>query len=112
MYVRRIPRKLLMHTATHLWGKTVDEWDNETYTQNRVLKRIRIEPSTSLKRGKDNNQVQLTAVLFYCPINSNPQGVEFDLDDRVTFDGNDYTIVNIDKLYDNAKLHHIELGLI
>lgn len=112
MYVRYIPRALLIHSVTHGYNKTVDEWDNIIYANSQAINRVRVEPSTSLKMDKDNKQVQLNALMFYCPKTSTPQDIGFKLDEQITFNNRNYTIVNIELLYDNNKLHHIELGLI
>jgi hypothetical protein len=52
-------------------------------------------------------------LLFHDLKNSFPAAESYALGDAITFDGTDYTITTIDKLYNtNQQAHHLELGLI
>lgn len=112
MAVRAIPRKLLCHSVIHRWGKTTDSWGSESWENSRGLSRVRVETTTKLVQTKDNTQVQLALLVIYDSRNSTPAGEAFELDECITWLGQDYTIVSIDRLYDFNRLHHIELGLV
>jgi len=112
-----IPRHLLIHNAAHHYGvPTKDEWGNETYPDNRTLTNVRFEPSGKivLDRGVSgaNTEIRLSAVMFYDVQNSRPQDVTFQYGDSIVFGGQAYRVVSIDKLYDGAVLHHLEVGLV
>lgn len=109
--MKPIPKNLLTHSATYKHTPVSDAWGHTTYTET-ALKQVRIEPSSALKLSKDNRELQLKSVLFYDCRNSSPVGVEFAEGNKITFEGTDYNIASVDLLYDGARLHHVEAGLI
>ena len=109
---RPIPKKLLIHSATHKYGPDKDAWGNIVYAGTRELIRVRIEPTEKRVLGKDNTEVQLNSLMFYDCVNSKPAGVIFEIEDAISFGGTDYIIVSIDPLSDESKLHHYEIGLV
>ena len=109
--VKPIPRRLLIHSAT-LSDVSMDAFQSESLATVAELQHIRIEPSTKQITTKDNRQVNLSAVLFYCCKNSRPRGVVFLPGQRVTFGGAVFRAETIEPIYDDAKLHHYELGLV
>lgn len=106
-----IPKNLLIHSAV-LQSVTEDKWQSETTENIAELKKIRIDPSSKLVTSKDNRQITLSAVLFFDLRNSRPMNILFEHGQKILFGGNIYTIETIEKLYDDKKLHHYELGLI
>lgn len=106
-----IPKNLLIHSAV-LQSVTEDKWQSETTENIAKLKKIRIDPSSKLVTSKDNRQITLSAVLFFDLRNSRPMNILFEHGQKILFGGNTYTIETIEKLYDDKKLHHYELGLI
>lgn len=115
--VKAIPRRLLIHSATHYYGDTIkDDWGNETHASNRQLLRVRFEPSnkviTTEAASRTNSEVRLSAVMFYDARNSNPTGITFEIGDEIQFSGKRYRVQLIDMLYDDSIFHHAELGLI
>lgn len=106
-----IPKNLLIHSAV-LQSVTEDKWQSETTENIAELKKIRIDPSSKLVTSKDNRQITLSAVLFFDCKNSRPYDISFEHGQKIVFQGTEYTIETIEKLYDNSKLHHYELGLI
>lgn len=71
-----------------------------------------MEPSSRVVRTTNNAEVQLSATLFYDCRNSRPRGVEFKEDDIITFNGQKLSVKVVEPLYDEGRLHHIEMGLI
>jgi len=108
--MRPIPKKLLIHSATYKHTPVKDAWQHTTYTET-TLKHVRVEPSSAIKTSKDNKELQLKSVLFYDCVNSSPAGVEFIEENKITFNGTDYSIASVDPLYDGTRLHHVEVGL-
>jgi len=109
---RPIPKKLLIHNATHKYNPDTDSWGNATYEGENNLTRIRIEPTTKRVISKDNTEVQLTSTLFYDCVNSKPQNVTFAIEDEILFNGTKYKVQSIEPLYDENSLHHYEIGLV
>jgi len=103
---------MLIHSGTITGVTTTDRWGNETTTPPVDLKFIRIEPTTKIVKDKQNNEIQLSNLMFYDCKNSLPKGATFNEDTVITINGKEHTIKVIDKLYDENKLHHYELGLI
>ncbi len=112
---RPIPRHVLPQSATHRYGAvTKDEWGNETRATSATLSYVRFDPSSKLVTGKDNKQVQLSAVLFFDCRNSTTSGTAaFALGDKIERGSTVYTIVGgVDPLYDAGRAHHWELELV
>ena len=110
---RPIPRALLIHSATHKYGTLADDgWGNMTHPSSQSLEFVRFEPSTKLVLTKDNQEVQLSALMFFDATNSVPTGTTFAIGDQVIFDGRTYRVETVEPLYDKSALHHYELGLI
>ncbi|MPW26257.1 hypothetical protein GC105_10705 [Alkalibaculum sp. M08DMB] len=110
--MRPIPKKVLIHDASHKYDGTKDTWGNITYPNTRDLKRVRIEPTSKRVLSKDNTEVQLNSLMFYDCVNSKPVGVTFEIGDAIVFGGATYIVVSPDPLYDNSKIHHYEIGLV
>ena len=109
---RQIPKKLLQHSVVHRSGPTTDEWQNPTFTDVKTVKNVRVDPSSAVKKTKDNQEKVLAALMFYDCRNSSPREVTFAEGDQIEFIGMKYTVVSVEKLYDEKRLHHLEVGLI
>lgn len=110
--MKSIPRKLLIHTVAQGYAPVNADGYGDKNTKKRTLYCVRVEPSSKLVKSKDNNELQLTSVMFYDCQNSMPRGVVFAQGNTIEFDGSTYHVETLDKIYDNRKLHHIELGLV
>lgn len=108
--VKPIPRRLLIHTAT-LSDVTLSAFQAESLRTVAVLQHVRIETSEKLVITKDNRQINLAAILFFDCRNSKPSSVQFSVGQRITFAGAVYRIETVEPVYDDARLHHYELGL-
>ena len=109
--MRAIPRNLLIHSAKAYSEQTDNTWNDKTGELVAELDRVRVEPSASLRLTNTNEQVQLSAVLFFDCRNSAPKDFDFSKTDIITALGNEYRVINVDKLYDERGLHHYEVGL-
>nr|DAS32188.1 MAG TPA: Minor capsid protein [Caudoviricetes sp.] len=106
-----IPSALLIHSVQLLTPTGEDAWQSQTFGEPIALSRVRVEPIRQWITDKDNRQVSLSASLIYDCHNSRPQKVEFQAGARIVFEGREYTIETVERLYDEARLHHIEVGL-
>ena len=109
--MKPIPKNLLIHSAFAIELNQRERWEEPTEKKRTELSRLRIEPSSTLRISKSNQQVQLAAVLFYDCCNSRPKDFDFSVVDKIEFEGEQYNIVSIQKLYDDKKLHHLEVEL-
>lgn len=114
MNVKPIPKSLLKHTCK-LTHNTVDDWGDPTAENDVNIDHVRVEPSSKIVVTKENQEVQLSAVLFYDCTNSHPQGTTFSVEggDVVTFNGKEYAVKSVETLYaDKTTPHHLEIGLV
>lgn len=109
--MKPIPKKLLIHTTAAIENGDADMWGKREDTNRTELTFVRVEPSSSLRISKDNNQVQLAAVLLYDCRNSRPAGYDFSHADKIEYNGQQYNILGVKELYDEKKLHHLEVEL-
>lgn len=110
--MRVIPKKLLIHDATLHRVSENDRWGKAQMDEGTHLTSIRMEPSSSIVRDKNNAEIQLAATLFFDCRNSRPRGMEFSVDDIIVFNGQKHQVKLVEPLYDRKRLHHYELGLI
>lgn len=107
--MKPIPKSLLIHSAA-LYEETEGKWQEQEKKLIAELSCVRIEPCSKLIVSSNNRSVTLSATLFYDCRNSAP-AVEFKAGQPVEFDGKTYRVETVEELYDNRKLHHIEVGL-
>ncbi len=108
--MKPIPKTLLIHSAS-LFDVSEDKWQKQTVKLATELCRVRIEPVSKLITNGKDRSVTLSAVLFYDRVNSLPRGVKFKQGQRLKFGEREYIVETVDELYDNKKLHHLEVGL-
>lgn len=109
--MKPIPKSLLIHSATAVEKGAPDLWGNRADEKRTRLSRIRIEPSSALSLSKSNEQIRLAAILFYDCRNSCPAGYDFSHTDKIEIGKKQYDIVNVQTLYDERRLHHLEVEL-
>ncbi|MDL2293207.1 minor capsid protein [Ruminococcaceae bacterium OttesenSCG-928-D13] len=110
--VRPIPRRLLIHSAALKTGKTEDEWGNPVWTGEIPLQRVRFEPTEKLKLSKDNKEVQCSLLMFFDTAHSTPSGQHFEVGQSIEWNGFLHEVAFVEFLYDDDRLHHLEVGLI
>lgn len=76
------------------------------------IRYVRIEPSSKQVTDTQNRQIQLSALLFYDGVNSAPRGISWKQGQKITFNGQPFTVQVVEPLYDARTLHHYEIGLI
>lgn len=105
-----IQASMLIHSAT-LQNITTDRYQNKVYETVSELTRVRVEPSSKQLLAANGTQKQLTAMLLFDVRNSRPVNTAFEAGQFILFNGSEYRIEAVDKLYDQRKLHHYEVGL-
>lgn len=112
MAARAIPRRMLIHSAQHKTEKATDEWGNEAWSPGSTLSYVRFEPTNKLAMSKDNNEVQLSLLMFFDTRNSLPNGRYFSVGECIEWENEEYIIITAERLYDDERLHHWEVGLV
>ena len=111
--MKPIPRKFLIHSVKHKTGQSEDAWGHVAWANTTAVSFVRIEPASKLALNKDNQEVQLSLLMFHDSVNSSPKNEIYSLGDAIVFNGAEYKIEAIDTLYDiGQRAHHLELGLI
>lgn len=110
--MKPIPKSLLIHDVQIQTVSGKDAWGAEEFSAPVPVHYVRLEPSTKYVKNKQNEEIQLAAVLFYDCHNSRPRGLTFHDGQAVAFHGEMYRIQLVEPLYDGRKLHHFEVGLI
>ena len=110
--MRPIPKTLLIHAVTQAREGEADRWGNGGLTGEQELQHVRMEPSSKVIRDKNGAEIQLAATLFYDCRNSRPKNILFQTDDIIIFNGQRHKVQTVEPLYDGARLHHSEMGLI
>lgn len=121
--LRPTPSRILKHTVTLQVCESVDINQSPTWGPVITLSRVCMQPSNETKKSKDNTEVVLRGACFVDARRSSPAGIDLDALQKqsesngwpmtLLFDGNQYTILTVDTLYDDTGiLHHTELGLV
>lgn len=118
--LRPIPAKILRSTATVKVCTSIDQYQNQIYTEYTV-KRVHIQPTERIVKTTSNTDQQLSAVLFVDARISSPaldwralleQAHNLGGDMRVIIRGVTYTVAACDGLRDDTdRLHHWELQM-
>lgn len=95
------------------WGAVIEESEDDVITSPKTqdIIHVRVEPSKKIVKNKENKDVQLHAILFYDALNSSPREIDFQVEDQITFNDSIYNIEVVEPLYDDLKIHHLEIGL-
>lgn len=105
-----IPLRLLIHEAT-LNEVVRDDYGAEQDKLIASLKYVRFEPSTRIVHTADNADVQCVSTLFIDSVSSWPLGISPTVGNSVVWEGRRYKVQDIQRLYDDNRLHHLEVEL-
>ena len=110
---RAIPKKLLPHSATPHQAGTPSLWSNAADVSLATIANVRFEPYHRIVKSTDNTDVQLSALMFFDSRNSilTPSTVAFAVGQFIVWGTTRYMIEFVEPLYDDADLHHYEIGL-
>lgn len=111
MFVKRIPRRFLIHTVTiETSGTEGGAFGKTTFSAKGTVERVRlIQPKQKLTVTRDNEDFTVSAVLLHQPGISTP--CIFEVGDFVTWQGRRYQIIGVDEQYEAERLHHTEVAL-
>lgn len=104
-----IKRRLLIHSIEYKQKQEDDGWGNE-YAEPLTIEKVRVEPKTKLVRSGTGESVESTTTVFWDVVFSTP--ATFVKGSKLTFNGNEMELRQVDEFYDGEKLHHLELRLI
>lgn len=105
-----IPAHLLIHSAT-LFDVEKDQWGDAQDKIVSELVRVRFEPSTRIIANANGTDIQCTATMFVDSVNSYPANVSISVGQAILWDGARYIVRDVQRLYDEIKLHHLEVEL-
>lgn len=105
-----IPLRLLIHEAT-LYETEKNDYGAEQDKLVAALKYVRFEPSTRIVHTADNADVQCVATMFVDAVSSWPVGVRVYVGNSVVWEGRRYKVQNVQRFYDENRLHHLEVEL-
>ncbi len=110
---RAIPKKLLPHSATLYEAGTPSLWSDAADVSLATIANVRFEPYHRIIKTADNTDVQLSGLMFFDVRNSvlSPDTVSFDVGQFIVWGTTRYMIEFVEPLYDDADLHHYEIGL-
>jgi len=109
--MKGIRKNLLIHDATLKVETKTNDFETPSILET-FLKRVRIDPSDKVVKSANNNEQELTSIMFFDIKNSLPKDQTFEKDQIIVFNGKEHTIVEISSLYDGKRLHHYEIGLV
>lgn len=110
---RAIPKGLLPHSASLYAAGTAGLWTDGADTWLATIANVRLEPYSRIIKNTDNTDVQLSAMMFFDMRNSSltPSTVSFSVGQIIVCNSIRYQIETVEPLYDDADLHHYEIGL-
>lgn len=107
-----IQRRLLIHSIVHKTGRSEDIEQNVTWVTSTDVTHVRLEPVHSMTTSQTDRERVRKLVLFHDATNSSPATETYTVGDYVTWNGTDYEVQSVDYLYDDTRLHHLEVGLV
>ena len=119
--LKPIPARIMRSTATVRACTGVDRYQNPTY-QEYTVQRVHLQPTNDARKTADNTDCVLRSMLFVDARHSAPaldwwglfntaHGLSGDV--KVTVRGQEYTVITVDALRDDAdNFHHWEIGLV
>lgn len=111
--MKPIPKKLLIHTVDYAEYKGSDGgWSggSGSYLPAVTYHAVRLEPSTQLLNDGTGTSVTAKAVMFIDMVNSDYANRIPKEKSKVTFQGVEYVVKQVDYLYART-LHHLEVYL-
>lgn len=109
--MRNIPVKFLQNECRHIYNFEIDAYGKLSNYEITDISNVLINKNDSVT--KSINEIKsYDYVLFYDLQNSCGMIQEFQLNDKIEFQNNLFTIKTINKVESLGELHHYELGLV
>lgn len=107
-----IRRSLLIHTVEYReYIGEDDTWNgSDNYAVPEILERVRVEPKRIVSANGNGESVVMKTLLFHDTVHSTP--IVFKEKSKVTFDGKEMIVSEINEFYDRSRLHHVEVLLL
>lgn len=119
--MQSIPAQILIHSGTMTIYYAADKWNNTRTATTAPISHVRIEPYRREKHDRDQQEVTLTAMLFFDCKNSACE-LPFVLpgdaynggkvkQQTISALGRVFVVKTVEPIYDDQALHHFEVGL-
>ena len=107
-----IRRSLLIHTVEYReYIGEGDTWSgSDNYAIPITLERVRVEPKRTVTANGNGESIVMKTLLFYDAVHSTP--ITFKEKSKVTFNGKEMIVSEINDFYDRSRLHHVEVVLL
>lgn len=105
-----IPKRVLIHSCVLRKAAGKDAWGAKTRTEI-SLSSVRFEPVSQRSWSLTAALPEVKGRLYYDCVNSAPAGVAFEPGDTVELGAREYLIESVEELYDDSRLHHLEVLL-
>lgn len=105
-----IPLRLLIHEAT-LNEVVIDDLFAEQDKLLAQMYHVRFEPSTRVVVDSNGADVQCTATMFFDSVSSWPVDCVISVGNTIIWEGRRYRVRDVQRLYDDNRLHHLEVEL-
>lgn len=100
---------MLIHSIEYKEIEPDEGW-GVVFKETKTINQVRVEPKTKLVRSGTGESVESTTTIFWDVVFSTP--ATFVKGSKLTFNGNEMELRQVDEFYDGEKLHHLELRLI
>ena len=119
--MQSIPAQILIHSGTMTIYYAPDKWGGTPTATTAPITGIRIEPYRRETHDRDQQEVTLTAMMYYDTHNSTctlPFVLPGDAynggkvkQETISALGRVFVVKTVEPIYDDTALHHIEVGL-
>lgn len=119
--MQSIPAQILIHSGTMTIFYAADKWGGTPAATTAPISHVRIEPYMRETHDRDQQEVTLTAMLYYDTHNSACElpfvlpGDTYDggkvKQETISALGRVFVVKTVEPIYDDQALHHIEVGL-
>lgn len=111
VYIRPIPKKLLIHSIEYEEFKE-DGSFGEEFHPIETITNVLVQPRTEIRRDYNNEEVEIQAVIFLDAVNT-PIFKPLREKSKVHFNGRVWRVVSCEHLFtfDFSTPHHFEVGI-
>ncbi len=111
MFVKKIPRRFLIHTISLADVEPVaGAFGGNSISEKERIEHVRmITLQHQVKITRDNKNFEINAMLIHQPGIST--ACEFEAGGHILFEEQLYEIISVDKIYEAERLHHTEVKL-
>lgn len=106
---RPIQKRLLIHDILYK-EKVEDSFEGVKYKEPVLIKNVRVEPTDKLIMTDNNKQIVSNTLVFIDSFYTLPDIRDtIKNEDIIIFEGREVIVKGVDRLYDNTRLHHLEV---